>query len=80
MEKERKKWLAKIEKVEKEYYKDVLLIPEGLMKPLREQPPIPMKKARETLGEFKELVNERNLDEGVTKLFYKMLETSITHE
>ena len=80
MKKERKKWLAQIEKVEKDYYNDVLPIPEGLMKPLREQPPIPLKKARETLGEFEELVNERNLDEGVIKLFVKMLETSITHK
>jgi hypothetical protein len=77
-EKEKKEWLAEIVEVEEKYYEDIPPIPEGLMKPLREQPPMPMKKARKTLGEFKELVNERNLDEKVIKSLVKMLEISIT--
>lgn len=79
-EKEKKEWLAKIDELEEKYYEDIPPIPEGLMKPLMEQPPMPMKKARETLSEFKELVNERNLDEKVIKSFVKMLEISITQE
>ena len=69
-----------INRVEKRYYKDTFPLPEGLMKPLREQPTIPLEKAVEMLSEFKELVNERNMDERVIKEFVKMLEIMITHK
>ena len=67
-------WLAKIEKVEKEYYKDLIPpIPEGLRR-LLDKEPITIEAARESLAKFIDVMKKHPEAELHIKLHLRYLD------